>query len=448
MRRKRLLSVALALVLCAVLSGCFVKTVDELYTLPRHSDEYDDLQKAIDAVMDESGCAYSAPVSGSNRQSVQLADLDGDGEDEAVVFAKAVGEKPLKAYIFDRQDGSYRNLAVIEGDGAEFSCAEYVNMDDAPGVELVLGRKLSDQILQSLSVYALESGAITERMTANYSQFTVSDLDNDGKDDLLLLRLEADGGFGVAELCRFRSGRMERGHEQSLSAGAAQLRRITTGLAAYNIPAVFVTSLGAEESLVTDVFVFRGGSLQNLSALSDAPHAVRNALAYAADINEDGIVELPELVALPAADAQEEAYCLIRWYQLGLDGSRTVVLRTYHRFSSGWYLEIPESWDERITISRADETSGVRGLTFSAWKGAEPSEPLFTIYALTDLESHVQANEDGRFVLLEQGQTVYAAELYAAAEAEGLTQESLRELFHIIHVDWNTGETLQGEAGS
>ena len=41
----------LAAALTLLLSGCFVKTVDELYTLPRHSDEYDRLELAIDAVL-------------------------------------------------------------------------------------------------------------------------------------------------------------------------------------------------------------------------------------------------------------------------------------------------------------------------------------------------------------------------------------------------------------
>ena len=84
MRRKKLALLSLAALLCLLLSGCFVKTVDELYTLPRHSDEYDNLQKAIDEVMAAAGCEYCAPISGSNQQSVQLAELDGDGEEEAV----------------------------------------------------------------------------------------------------------------------------------------------------------------------------------------------------------------------------------------------------------------------------------------------------------------------------------------------------------------------------
>lgn len=48
MKLRRLSPVLLAGALCLLLSGCFVKTVDELYTLPRHSDEYDNLQMAID----------------------------------------------------------------------------------------------------------------------------------------------------------------------------------------------------------------------------------------------------------------------------------------------------------------------------------------------------------------------------------------------------------------
>ena len=53
MRRKKLALLSLAALLCLLLSGCFVKTVDELYTLPRHSDEYDNLQKAIAEGMEQ-----------------------------------------------------------------------------------------------------------------------------------------------------------------------------------------------------------------------------------------------------------------------------------------------------------------------------------------------------------------------------------------------------------
>ena len=110
-RIRSILLAAMALFCVLTLSGCIAKTVDELYALPRHSDEYYELQKAIDGVMTE-GVQYAAPVSGRNQQSVQLADLDGDGEDEAVVFLRTTGENPLSACIFDLHhdlEGIFRN---------------------------------------------------------------------------------------------------------------------------------------------------------------------------------------------------------------------------------------------------------------------------------------------------------------------------------------------------
>ena len=125
-----------------------------------------------------------------------------------------------------------------------------------------------------------------------------------------------------------------------------------------------------------------------------------------------------------------------------MDGGREVVLRTYHRFSGGWYVEIPESWDERVSISRAEEIEGARGaLTFSYWNGSAPVDPIFTIYAFTGDKRLERAQEGGRFLLLEQPDVSYSAQLGTAAQAQELTQDALRQMFHIIHVDWNTGET-------
>ena len=442
LRRKKIELVLLAGLLCMLLSGCFVKTVDELYSLPRHSDEYDTLQKAVDSVMTESGCSYCAPISGSNQQSVQLADLDGDGEEEAVVFAKTNGDKPLKAYIFDKLDGAYQNIAVIEGSGTAFARVEYVNLDDGSGMELLIGRQLTDQVLQSVSAYALNDGKIVELMTASYSQFTTCDLDNDARADLFLLRLDPESRKATAELYRYRDEKMERGPEVALTRDVQSVKRITTGFVAYNIPAVFVTSAEETDALTTDVFIFRGGTFQNLSAADQTQQMTRNPFAYACDINADGLVELPELVQLPAADAAGETYSLIRWYNLGLDGKRHVVLRTYHRFAGGWYVEIPEEWDERITIQKAPDIEGARGgLVFSSWNGAAVSDPIFTIYAFTGPERLENAPADGRFILLEQADTIYAASLGTAEQVKTLTQERLRQMFHIIHVDWNSGET-------
>lgn len=132
MRLKKWLIGLLAAGGVLLLSGCFVKTVDELYMLPRHSDAYNHLQEAIDAVKG-AGDTFAAPISGVNQQSVQLADLDGDGTEEAVVFLKTGDEKPLKAYIFAASDDAYRMMDVIEGSGTAFESVEYAQVTDQDG---------------------------------------------------------------------------------------------------------------------------------------------------------------------------------------------------------------------------------------------------------------------------------------------------------------------------
>jgi hypothetical protein len=73
MKRIFLLLLLVALLLC----GCSVQTVDEMYAIPKRSEDYNDLQSAIDGAM--VGLSYCAPLTGENQQPVQMADLNGDG---------------------------------------------------------------------------------------------------------------------------------------------------------------------------------------------------------------------------------------------------------------------------------------------------------------------------------------------------------------------------------
>ena len=439
---RKILPAALALLLSCVCSGCISKTVDELYALPKHSDEYYELQKAIDAVMTD-GVQYAAPVSGMNQQSVQLADLDGDGVDEAVVFLRKPGDKPLSACIFDCVDGVYQSIGTIDGGGAAFESVEYVQLDDAPGLEIIIGRQLSNQVLRAMSAYTLTDGRIVELMSANYSEYTLADLDGDGRTDLFLLRFEPEQRSGVAELYRWQDGQLAREPEASMSAGAQQVKRIISGNLTYNVPAVFVASVYDTDSIVTDVFAFHGGIFQNVSAaaLGQSVQTVRNYFVYAADIDHDGLIELPQLVTIAANEAGGENDSVIQWYNLTMSGTRQFKLTTYHSFSGGWYVEIPQSWEEEITVARSDEVSGVRGLVFSRWDAASrAAEPAFTLYAFSGEDRGTLASTDGRFVVAEKGGVTYAAQLGSGVWAKTLTEDKIREMFHFIHIDWNSGE--------
>ena len=88
---------ALALGLC----GCSLETsAENLFTLPQVPVEYTGLANTLNTYL-ESGYEYITPSSGNNIQSLQMIDMDGDGEKEAVAFFRhTADDNPLKILFF------------------------------------------------------------------------------------------------------------------------------------------------------------------------------------------------------------------------------------------------------------------------------------------------------------------------------------------------------------
>ena len=97
-----------------LLTGCMIsRGVEELYVLPKLPEEYQTLSEQIAAIL-AGGAEYAAPTAGTNLQSVQLVDLNGDGEEEAVAFFRSNSEeKPLKIYIFQATGERYQQMSIL-----------------------------------------------------------------------------------------------------------------------------------------------------------------------------------------------------------------------------------------------------------------------------------------------------------------------------------------------
>lgn len=440
--RKRLLLCLIALFAALFCSGCLMKSADELYALPKQSDSYYELQTEVNRVVTGT-ISYCAPLEGENRQPLQMEDLDGDGGNEAIVFAKDEGEKPLKIFIFDRTDDRYQLVSTIEGDGNSFDSVDYAQVDGSPGMEIIVGRGISDQIVKSMSVYTFQGNSTVELMSANYSVYTTADLDLDGRKDLFLIRFESEAQAATAELYRYSEGVMVRDPEQRLSQGVVSVKRIISGYTDLDVPAVFVAGALDESLIRTDVFALRDGTLQNIAASQEGGMSVRNYYVYGTDIDEDGLIELPDVQTLPdltdAADTT--AFRLIHWYNLDLEGNKHYKRLTYHDYYYGFYLELPESWNGRIIIQRDDSVEEGVAFTFCWWNGTNlPEEELFTIYALSGDHRKELAEQDGRFLLADKNEVTYAASLGDSSKADELTEAIVKACFHFIHLDWNSGE--------
>ena len=440
MKRKYLAAV-FCLLASLLLTGCAMRTVEDMYALPKRSEIDSRFQKAIDIAM--VGLSYSAPQSGENQQTVQMADLDGDGTDEYLIFAKGNSENPLHVLIFRQtQEGGCVLEDVIQSDGTAFEQVEYVPFDDQPGCEIVIGRRLSEQVLRSVSVYSFTEEGAQLQLLNGYSKFLTCDLDENGRRELMVFRPgEAEDDRGMAVLYTFGDGHIQRSVETGLSSHPADIRRITQGRLQDGTSAVYVASTVDESAIVTDIFAIKEGRLTNVSFSGTAETSIstlRNYYVYAEDIDGDGVLELPGILNMkPVMLWQDENQrSLLRWFALDLDGWEFDKMYTYHNFMAGWYLQLNGDWATRVSVVQSDNT-----YTFYVWdEEMRHPAPVFSVYSLTGSLRETEATDHGRFVLYRTDRVIYAARLEESADLHDITQEELMDSFRLIYPEWQTGE--------
>lgn len=439
---KRKIVYALLLLLTALLfAGCSMMTVDQMYRLPKHSDSYNNLQSAIDEAMQD--LSYSAPLSGENQQNVQLADLDGDGEDEYILFAKSSEEKPLRILVFRISQEQCRLVTTVACNGSAFDVVEYANMDSRPGLEIVVGRRLSDQLVRSVSVYTLQDNDVIQMVSVNYTKLLTVDLDGNHLNELMVFRPgSVEDGQGVVELYAVKNNAMERYNEVPMSEPAEKLKRVVVGNLDGGVPAVFAASTVDDTTIITDIFTIVDGLLANVAVSNESGTSIqtmRNFYVYADDLDNDGEVELPSLINMKPLEGKlsEDRHHLIRWYAMTPSGDEVDKVHTFHNFVGGWYVQLDSDWAQRVTV----EVYGNQFI-FHLWdKSYKTTEKLFTVTALTGQNREERATADGGFVLHRTESTLYTATLKPAAEELGLTQDRLIFSFRLIQQDWKTGET-------
>ena len=411
---RRLPALLLAVLVALTCVGC---AADQLYALPQLTDEYVQLEELIDQRI-RSGGEYAAPVSGSNRQTVQLHDLDGDGTSEAIAFLADGSHTPNVCVYRQDDDGSYYLFVAIEGVGSAVDSVEYADLTGNGANELILSWQIGGGI-RLLSVYALREEEQTQLLSTDCVEFMVCDLDGNGVGELM--NLTDDYASGLVTRYDFSGG---DGYSQSdalLSDGVQEVLRMRPGYLADGAAALFVESRWGEDELITDVLCAADGSLENVTRDSSGrSYTLRTGGAFAADVNGDRALEIPD------SDGD-----MLLWYAIDSNGYRDLVLSTYHDYDDGWYLVLP---DELLgaSVEKTELVPGETSVTFIGEKGAE----LLTIYTLTGENRLDRAEEDGRVMLAQDGATVYAA---ASPEEGGISLDGIAERFNLIYQEWQTG---------
>lgn len=427
---------ALCLLLCAVcmLTACgFDSSVEELFTLPQVPVEYTGLSGQIDELVAQ-GYEYSSPTGGRNIQSVQMVDLDGDGEQEAVAFFRKSGAiKPLKIFVFRPCEENYEKLCTIESSGTGVDSVYYQDLNGDGRKELLVGWRISTD-LQTVEAYDITEEPV-KLLSSAYTRYHLLDLDGDGLSNLTVLCTD-DEGAPVAEFYQWKDDALTVTHRSVLSSTMAELGRggVVSGKLTENQPAIFITGVSEKSMAVTDILIWRSGRLTNITAdpISGKSTAVwPYCQLMPQDLDGDGIIEMPYPQRNEdGVDVTGDGFMCWgrydRWGRMRQSGE------TYHCQTQGWYVTVPEKYWGRMSAVSAESDINEKQTIFSL-----DSSQVFSIYTITGENRENRSERGWRFVLQREPTTIYTGELYDSASRYYMDEDTVSNSFNLIINTWN-----------
>ena len=421
-RISKLLAAAAA---CLMLSACtsFSPATDDLMRPPRLTPEQRAINDALDDAALTQNYSLKYPKSGDHRSAFVFHDIDGDGEEEAIVFYEPSIDNTARIVLLDQQDGVWRSLCDLPGAGQDVEFVAFANITAKDASDVVVGWSGSDREEKQLRVYRYSPAdrvlvnALAEGVSPGYTTYLIDDLDRNGQADVFLLSSNSRTtleSFWI-NLLSFDGDAVDIVDKKPLPERILQFAGVTAGrLSAGSARrAIFVDELipgdslavGSTDILVTEVFSVADGELvpvisyseegegeeadydrldpdyqkpslyqmtkrPNTASGANNPNSVPSPLCT--DIDGDRAIEIPTARLLPGYDQVDEAdrLYLTEYNRLEKDELVRVFAAAINR-GGGYMVEFPQQWIGAVTIVNQMENGEWR---FIGYNGSD--DPL------------------------------------------------------------------------
>ena len=398
---------------------------DGLLSLPRLPEEYVGLQQLYDEIL-ATGATYVSAKSGSNRQSVQLVDMDADGENEVVSFFKNQ-DGTFSVYIHKKFDETYYEIGKAEGFGKNIRTVDYVSMNAVGGKALLVTWDLEDSLQSALSVYAIDDGVAKNVLDLQYLSHCVVDMDMDAQDDIIAVYRESGEQVNSVAMYGFDGTKCVLKGKTQLSIESDKVVNIVSGFTTSGKRAAYIDSSTTESEYVTDIiFCHSDGVLMNESIDTESGSAnvtKRHINIYSTDIDSDGIVEIPlaKMFTGYTDPLSSDTRWKINWSEIETGKIVNNSMDTFHNSLEGWFFVLPSKWDSDVSAIITGETN-VNQTTFfvpgtndngELEMVADADNSLITIYAIgSDVYETFMRKNKGIVIVKETETTVYGYKIY------------------------------------
>ncbi|MBQ4313303.1 MAG: hypothetical protein IJC18_03735 [Clostridia bacterium] len=375
----KLLCTILTAAMLLMLTGCDLSTLnaENLMRPPKASGDGAAIQEAMTELLGTQ-ITLRYPRSGEYRSAVIRAELDNDGQEEAVAFYRQATESSGAHMVLLDTDGEGRWIVIGETDstGGDIDRVLFGDLTGDgmqeiitgwsvyPGSSIITAHSYSGGTLSSLNVVdtAEETGT---RSVAMYNEMTVGDFDDDGKDDILTAYINSADNSVTARLLCYKSGSGGvaeigiAGHVP-LSGAVATYLGSCSGQLTDEIFGLALDSLCRNGRYMTELVYWdkTAGCLvapiSSVDGFPDDSHT-RTLPTLSCDIDTDGLIEFPidSLLSGYTAESAEPLY-VTTWCQMTDDGGWRKSIDTLIFSEQGYFLILRNAWKNTITAQRDD----------------------------------------------------------------------------------------------
>ncbi|MCH5190861.1 MAG: hypothetical protein J1F23_01710 [Oscillospiraceae bacterium] len=377
MKRRSFFAMAVILVLCLAFSGCDIKmsSVEGLMRPPKLSGTSSYLQTAFEESVGEK-VLMKTPISGDNRSSYMLYDIDKDGVDEGLVFYSIPGvDDNAYVSIFKQTEGVWSSVSSIKGRGEEIYEVDFADINGDGQYEIAISwtsyggaeNKTGNSFSSSdrtLTIYGYSGSSVTLIITESFTNMLLCDLNGDKAEELFLVNLDLSNQENrtVGRILSFNNEYSVVKDEIFAMTGIIDVFNMTTDSFTVDEQAhsrIFLDGGISETGVITEVIDVLHDTFQislplYVSNISENSLTIRNIRTFCTDIDGDGIVEIPTPEALPSGvriddkEGNRSQLNLTVWSEL--EGEQlTVDKKCLLNSAYGYMFNFPDEWLEIIT---------------------------------------------------------------------------------------------------
>ena len=436
---KRISVFVTSFLMILALSGCSIGQggIDGLLSAPKLTEEQSEIHETlIKNVGNDISLKY--PKSGEYRSAFVVENIDNEPTDEAIVFFQYNDPEndtgTVMVEILDQnKDSEWQSVFEFPGAGPVVDKIEIkeLGVDDRPSI--IIGYSTLNLEDKQFQIYSYDEGQMSSIYTDEYSIMHIIDLNGEGHNDIITISTDTETGKSTASLLRSVKGEIVSVDSIAMTSGTNAYVSSVIGKTADGSSALFVDSTKSTGIIQTEVVSYSYERLQNpMVTFSNKlmESTSRPSQYLSKDIDNDGVVEIPETIAAPGYesydDSDSDKHYLTSWKVYKDSYSLKEKYTGYYKIADGYAFMFPKGWGDKVTV-KTDEATG-ETVFYKYNKSLSQSVEELLRLKVIDIDEIREYTKDGYEVAKSSDQIAYIAKI---SQTDGLNIDNVKENLYL-----------------